>query len=541
MGTPSATDDDQVQPDPEPQTEPIPAGPACVIVDSGIVDGVTHGLPVLGWAADVAPPASIAGPHAVREFDSCFGTDTGDPTVCVDTIDYIDPIGVTRRLPYRVTAPRDLAVRTPVLVHQHGGGPNPSGQRAYDNLVRSLASFGYVVVQTAVMPGCGTSNCGSLTAKEPYCAFFGQFESSDCEGFNVMYFNRPRDFAATLDALPRILANVDQLAETLSVDLATYADTSRVAIMGHSAGTNGVLSLAGAGFDYMSTVAGANVDQRDWFPSAFIAFGPNAHSSDNGRGWDTNGFASIAADVPFLFVTGSRDYARDVPACDRPQAFFEGNSGWKFMSYAPGTSHSGASLGNEDNLTVDTIAEDYWTPDRCSPDTYATRDGNDYGTNDSTTALETDVWFQVSSSVLSFLKAAVNDDSDARSALAATAVSAATIEGFDWTSTRLERRGEVAPVMKIVSPRGVTVGGASCGGSVFVELLRRGTSASVTLSVEGLPAGASAVTTGYAPGAVEAQIVVERGTAVVGDYRVRLVGASAEGTVLGTELTLRLR
>lgn len=90
-------------------------------------------------------PFAGAGPYAVRFFDSCSSTETADPSVCTDTIDYTNLADQTRRLPYEIVAPIALppdASRRPVIIFQHGGGPNSSGQRtnAYGNLVRFLAS-----------------------------------------------------------------------------------------------------------------------------------------------------------------------------------------------------------------------------------------------------------------------------------------------------------------------------------------------------------------------------------------------------------------
>ena len=82
-----------------------------------------------------------------------------------------------------------------------------------------------------------------------------------------------------------------------SLGLVTLADPTRVALMGHSAGTNGVLSLGGGGLDNVATSAGTDVEQGDRFVAAFAAIGPNASSSDD--------------------------------ACDRPQAFLAAGCGWR--------------------------------------------------------------------------------------------------------------------------------------------------------------------------------------------------------------------
>src|SRR5262249_22829517 len=114
-------------------------------------------------------------------------------------------------------------------------------------------------------------------------------------------------------------------------------------------GTSGVPSLAGGGFDYVPTSAGTDVDQRDLFPAAFLAFGPQSSSTDDGHGWDAAGFSHIAADVPFLFLTGSRDYAVDVPACERPQAYFAGGANGKLLHYIIGATHASIPLNDEDD------------------------------------------------------------------------------------------------------------------------------------------------------------------------------------------------
>lgn len=518
---------------------------ACLSEDLGLLPGVTHQAPLPGWISDEAFPLPGGGPHPVRLFDPCAGTDTGDPGVCADTIDYVDQAGQTRRLPYRITAPRDVSPesgRLPVLLFQHGGGPNPKGQRAYRNLVRFVASQGFIVVQTAVMPACGNSSgcAGSPSIRAAYCAVFGQTPGPDCDQMSIMYFNRPNDFRATLDALPRILRTVDGLAGTLSLRLADLADVQTVAVAGHSAGTNGVLSLAGGGFDYVATAAGTDVDQRDLFPAAFLAFGPNATTSNNGRGWDAMGFSRIAPSVPFLFLTGSRDYAVDVSACERPQAYFYAGSGGKLLHYELGATHASVPLNDEDNASVDLIAAGH-TPDHCAPLTSPVRGGDDFGpaSPETTTPLELAIYSGTEGILLPFLRAALLGDAAAAASLAAAPEDTGSLSTFDFASTHLERRGSAGPSIKVLSPRAVQVGGG-CGTSVPLRLLRRGSDAAVTLVTTGLPPPALATAAPIAAGSTMSSLVIDRAGAPAGTYVVRVTGQADGVPVLGTELRVQL-
>ncbi len=522
-----------------------PEGLACEVADAGTLPGITHATPPDTWIIDAASVLADAGPYRVRSFDACAATDDGEPSACADTIDYVDGTGRARRLPYRVTAPRDLppgATKRPIVVGQHGGGPNPKGQRAYSNLAQLLASHGFVVVQTAVMPTCDTNQCrDGSPERAKYCALFGQMPGADCNAMNTMYYSRPNDFKATLDALPRVLRTVDALAGTRSLGLAALADPRNVAVMGHSAGSNGVLSLAGGGFDYVRTPAGTDVDQRDRFPSAFVALGPNASTSDGGRGWDATGFAKLAADVPMLFVTGSRDYAVDVAACERPEAFMAAGPGHKWMQYTLGGTHASIALNDEDDPAADQLAAS-WSPDRCAPRTSPSRGGDTFGPAGgaaaTTTALESAIFSATARPLVSFLRAELEGDSASRDQLAAAPENTGTLAGFDFATTHLERRGRASPSAKILAPRSVRVSG-DCGGAVLATLVRRGVQGEIAVQVDGLPAPATARAITVPAGSSAARIAIDRAGAPAGEYRVRLNGSASEGPVLGTEIRVR--
>ncbi len=516
---------------------------ACVVEDAGVLPGGAHVAPSGAWVTDATFTLAGGGPRAVRAFDSCAGSVTGDAAQCIDTIDYVDRAGQTRRLPYRITAPRDIAAggkRLPVVLFQHGGGPNPVGQRAYDNLVGFLASNGYVVVQTAVMGACGaTSGCANAPqVLSAYCGVYGQALGADCSLMNIMYFNRPNDFRATWAALPRIFSTIDGLAGNQSLSLATLADPELVAVAGHSAGTNGVLSLAGGGFDYVATPAGTDVNQAALWPTAFVAFGPNASSSDNGRGWDTAGFSHILPNVPFLFMSGSRDYAKDVPACDRPQSFFAAGLGAKFFHYEVGGTHASIPMNDEDNATVDANSQ-LWTPDRCNPNTSAVRGNDDFGLSRnmgaSATALELSIYGSTQTSLLSFLDAELKNDPVNQTALNALPENTETFANFSFSTSSFERRGKAGPDVKLLGPSALTVGG-NCGNVLTLRLFRRGLADAVTLQVSGLPPPAQATVQGGAASGDEATISIERGGAPAGQYTLQVTGSAPGGPVLGTDV-----
>lgn len=532
---------------PPPPAVGVPIGgdgkPACFGETNGVLAGVTHAQAQAGWITEVSSAVASAGPYAVRLFDSCFGTDVGEPSQCSDTIDYVDGAKIARRLPYRVAAPVGFSAsagRRPVVLFQHGGGPNPKGQRGYTNLVKLLASHGYIVVQTAVMPSCAAGACSAESAERlAYCQVYAQSGGSDCKEMNLMYYNRPNDFKAVATALPRVFRTVDFLAGAeMSLGLSSLADPTRIAVMGHSAGTNGVLSLGGAGFDYVSTPSGTNVDQRDRYFSAFLAIGPNSSSSDNGRGWDAEGFSKISDESPFLFISGSRDYAVDVAACDRPLAFMSARPGNKYMQYTVKATHASEALNDEDDATVDKLAAK-WTPDRCAPQTSPARGSDTFGPakadgTAATTPLEKDIYSSTASVLLPFLAAELSGDSAALATLQAASDAPAS---FNFGATQFLKRG-YAPDIKVLAPRTMVLS-AECSAGLPVSLLRRGDSGVVELSVEGLPAGASSAPVRLDEKTSEAKLQIARGSADPGTYRVQVIGSSP-AKITGTEITLVL-
>lgn len=245
----------------------------------------------------------------------------------------------------------------------------------------------------------------------------------------------------------------------------------------------------------------------------------------------------IAPGLPMLTLTGARDYAREVPACERPTAYVSSGPGNKLMHFSASGTHASVALSDEDNATVDFIASEYWTRDRCTQ-TSALRGTDDFGpmSPKTTTALELELYAALAAAVIPFLQAVLDGDAGAGAMLAATPEHVGGLSTFDFATTRLERRGAIGGIAKLLSPRGVVIDSAECGNEVSLRVLRRSMTSSLSLDVTGLPSPATVAVSAVAADATTATMIISRNGAAAGTYLVRVTGAAADGLVLGTQL-----
>jgi pimeloyl-ACP methyl ester carboxylesterase len=168
----------------------------------------------------------------------------------------------------------------PVVLVSHGGGngvTNPANVQKQWALY--FADHGYNVIAIAHR---GRTNA----EKQALCDFF-QAPAGQCGG--TLAWDRPQDVEAVLDL-------VDAKAAT---DWAGIVDTSRIAVMGHSAGATGALIVGGATRTFGQQV----LDNPDERVSAIIA--SSAAGIRAGNGLDADSWSTV--DVPVLILTGSRD------------------------------------------------------------------------------------------------------------------------------------------------------------------------------------------------------------------------------------------
>lgn len=250
-----------------------------------------------GWA--VAPFCTVApGPNCLYAPSQTYDVKTIDTEIqYTDATNHVRTVPVAIRIPLR--APRPL----PVVMWSHGGGPrvtlSPLG--AMKNWGVASAMAGYLSINlvhlarhpTAAGPGGGSREdvCRALPALiEP------DDDPELCEQFDFTIIDRPIDIAAVIDELE----NPSQIPR-----LRPLADTERIAVGGHSAGSGGAQMVAGA--------VQFSVDQflhlPDPRPVAFLALSPPPPSVygffDTRFNRDLHSWTFI--DRPVFLATGDGD------------------------------------------------------------------------------------------------------------------------------------------------------------------------------------------------------------------------------------------
>jgi predicted dienelactone hydrolase len=225
-------------------------------------------------------------------------------------ITYTDVTGRPRTIEITVRMPSGRSGPLPVVIWAHGGADGRNGVGASDGALSFwsgiTAAYGYLTVSPAF-------NARNAADAQAVCQYLGAGGDA-CEDINMPSWDRPFDIRAILDTLE---------AENRSGPLAGRIDLTRIAVGGHSAGSSGTLTVAGATREYNGRRYGAT-ELSDPRPKAFIALGPSAPGlsymfdtsfNDPATSWD-----NIAR--PVLVATGSGDGHEQSPRTRRiPFAF----------------------------------------------------------------------------------------------------------------------------------------------------------------------------------------------------------------------------
>ena len=268
--------------------------------------------------AGVHPASSAIERSHTSALTSPPGCRTADPELCLYVSDQSYAVGVLDnvvivdherhdlRIPLVVRypiAPRPIP--RPVVIWHHGGNPHARGSERSEEWGTTLAAAGYVVIHPSRAP---------ITDTTPYdaeCAANGYVDHDSCAYFEAQYRLGPQTTHALIDNLARV--------EALDPALAGQLDATRIVVGGHSAGSTGPLTAAGATQSWLA--GGPTYSERDERPIAFLAtgvqgpmyagFGSGFQSPGSGAGVAQHGFATI--DRPFLFVTGVGDETGEPP------------------------------------------------------------------------------------------------------------------------------------------------------------------------------------------------------------------------------------
>ncbi|MFN7938290.1 MAG: hypothetical protein U0R19_33485 [Bryobacteraceae bacterium] len=225
----------------------------------------------------------------------------------------------------------------PVVIWAHGGGDGRNGEGASVGALSDWSTFtaaaGYFTVSPAF-------HVRTAADQLPLCRHLG-IADEDCDRFNALSWDRPFDMRAIMDALN---------TQNQSGPLQGRIDMARIGIGGHSAGSSGTLSVAGASREFL----GKRFSGAQWFedprPKAFIALSPSSPGfsflyetgfKDESTSWDT-------IKRPVLWVTGSGDAHEQFPRGRRIGYGFL-PPGDKYMMYLNDTDFGHGDFGDDLN------------------------------------------------------------------------------------------------------------------------------------------------------------------------------------------------
>ena len=203
-----------------------------------------------------------------------------------------------------VRYPIGAAGPLPLIVWSHGGGFVNNGHLHQENWGNALASAGYAVIHIAHAEDELGSHCAVLQIPANECEV-SDLTTEVSEGGTLLslWYDRPRDSSAVVDDLDNI-----ERASGLTFD------RDRIGAGGHSGGTNGAMSLAGAILDVSPSVH--NLYSADPRFKAFLINSPQGigHIGMTEHSWD-----NITA--PVLIATGANDTSSGEQARNRLDPF----------------------------------------------------------------------------------------------------------------------------------------------------------------------------------------------------------------------------
>ena len=173
---------------------------------------------------------------------------------------YTDNAGDQRQVSFLIRQPLGAPAPMPAVVWSHGGA---EGKRSPTTTMvewsETTARAGYFTVSIA------------HTHREPasrrrLCNSIGIADDATCTVFKYLNWDRPHDIRAVLDALALLSAG----------EFSGQIDMQRTAVGGHSAGSGGAQTLAGA----KRIFVGPPIELSDPRPIAFLAFSPQQPGSE---------------------------------------------------------------------------------------------------------------------------------------------------------------------------------------------------------------------------------------------------------------------
>ena len=243
------------------------------------------GLSLLAASAGLVPAAPSCPPYP-----NCLYVTPVNVNFAVSTssVTYQDASSSPRTISFAIRTPIGLGGALPVVVWSHGGSQghlNPL--TALSEWGELTARAGYISVGIAHAPRSNFS-------RQLLCSALGV---SDCATFSYLNWDRPHDISRVIDRLTALNAAVGPLQGRININ--------RIAVGGHSAGSGGTLSVAGA----LRVFTNAPRNLADPRPIAFLAFSPQGPVSDGFFETDFRSPHTSWSDIsrPVLLSTGDGD------------------------------------------------------------------------------------------------------------------------------------------------------------------------------------------------------------------------------------------
>jgi acetyl esterase/lipase len=211
---------------------------------------------ILGASANSVQAAPSCGPYPnclyVTPVNVTF-------TVSTATVTYQDEASLSRTISFAIRTPNGLAGPLPVVIWSHGGS------QGHINPLTALSEWGELTARAGYISVGIAHGPRSNFSRQLLCAALGV---SDCTTFSYLNWDRPHDILKVIDRLAAINFAAGPLQGRINMN--------RIAVGGHSAGSGGTLSVAGA----LRALTNPPKPLADPRPIAFLAFSPQGPASD---------------------------------------------------------------------------------------------------------------------------------------------------------------------------------------------------------------------------------------------------------------------
>lgn len=292
-------------------------------------------------SAQALPPGCSASSRAGCKYLPDINTPVGRP---ID-LTLIDPARSNYPVLIRIRYPLALSGRRPVIIWNHGGGPDRNGRNVSSEWSEAFASAGYIVIHPSRTPiadpapfrqQCRNNGVPGATAV--------QFDAN-CAGWVAQFLYGPRN----VDFLIQNVAEIERLAPSL----AGRMDATRVMVGGWSAGT--AIAFANAGARRQLQPGGPIYNQTNTRPLGFMGVSPTgADYADFASGFQSTSFDSVDS-RPFLFVSGKNDGDAATPTEARSAGFLRAARGGKYFAWTTSLVPTHSTMNISDCGAVGTL------------------------------------------------------------------------------------------------------------------------------------------------------------------------------------------